>query len=52
MHGFELIEKRFVTEINSNVVIYNHKKSGARLLHIDTDDTNKKLFNKVENVFK
>jgi len=35
MHGFELKEKRFIPEINSNVMIYHHNKSGARLLHID-----------------
>jgi len=41
MHGFKLIEKRFVRELNADCYLYEHEKSGARLLKIDTDDPNK-----------
>ena len=40
-HGFKLIEKRFVTEVNSECLVFEHVKSGARLLKIVTDDNNK-----------
>ncbi len=40
-HGFKIVESRFVKEINATVNIYNHEQSGARLMHIDTDDDNK-----------
>ena len=40
-HGFELKETNFVKEINANVNMYLHQKTGARLLHIDAEDTNK-----------
>jgi hypothetical protein len=43
-HGFTLIEKRFVKEVNANCLYFIHEKSGARLLKIDADDANK-LFN-------
>ena len=41
MHGFKLIEKRFVKELNANCYLYQHEKSGARLLKIASDDPNK-----------
>ena len=41
MHGFALIEKRFVKEINADCYYYRHLKSGARLLKIDARDPNK-----------
>jgi len=40
-HGFILKEEEFVTEINAMVRIMEHEKSGARLMHIKNDDTNK-----------
>ncbi|MCL2063641.1 MAG: insulinase family protein [Candidatus Cloacimonetes bacterium] len=40
-HGFEIQETRFVKELNANVYMYKHSKTGARLMHIDADDTNK-----------
>lgn len=40
-HGFRLIEKRFVKEVNANCLYFEHVKSGARLLKIETDDDNK-----------
>ncbi|MFC2151186.1 insulinase family protein [Bacteroidota bacterium] len=43
-HGFKLIEKKFVKEVNANCLYFLHEKSGARLLKIDADDANK-LFN-------
>jgi Zn-dependent M16 (insulinase) family peptidase len=43
-HGFKLIDKRFVEEINADCYYFLHEKSGARLLKIAADDPNK-LFN-------
>ncbi|MCL1827389.1 MAG: insulinase family protein, partial [Candidatus Cloacimonetes bacterium] len=40
-NGFEIKETRFVKELNANVNIYQHTRSGAKLLHIDADDDNK-----------
>ena len=40
-HGFKLIEKRFVKEVNADCYYYEHVKSGARLLKIAADDDNK-----------
>ncbi len=40
-HGFKLIEKRFVKEVNAECYYYEHVKSGARLLKIAADDPNK-----------
>jgi len=43
-HGFTLVEKRFVEEVNAECLLFKHDKSGARLLKIAADDPNK-LFN-------
>ena len=43
-HGFKLVEKRFVKEVNAECLYFVHEKSGARLLKIAADDPNK-LFN-------
>jgi hypothetical protein len=40
-HGFKLIEKRFVKEVNADCYIYEHVKSGAKLLKIASSDDNK-----------
>ena len=40
-HGFLLREKRFVHEINADCLYFEHVKSGARLMKIMSDDTNK-----------
>lgn len=40
-HGFKLIEKRFVKEVNAYCYLYEHVKSGARLVKIANDDNNK-----------
>jgi len=40
-NGFELKESRWVAELNANVYIFRHIRTGARLMHIDADDTNK-----------
>ncbi len=42
--GFKLQKKKFVKEVNANCLYFIHEKSGARLLKIDADDSNK-LFN-------
>ncbi len=43
-HGFTLIEKRFVKEVNAECLYFVHDKSGARVLKIAANDPNK-LFN-------
>ena len=43
-HGFTLVEKKFVNEVNAECLLFEHDKSGARLLKIAADDPNK-LFN-------
>jgi len=40
-HGFRLIEKRFVREVNAECLHFGHVKSGASLLKICSDDPNK-----------
>lgn len=40
-HGFKLIEESQIDEIQSIARIFQHEKSGARLLHLDNDDNNK-----------
>ncbi|SDK76276.1 insulinase family protein [Natronincola ferrireducens] len=40
-NGFKLLEEKKVKEINSMARIFEHEKSGARLLHIANDDDNK-----------
>jgi presequence protease len=40
-HGFKLMEKRFVKEVNAECFYFEHVKSGARLLKIAADDPNK-----------
>ncbi len=40
-HGFELKEKKFVKEVNAKCFLFEHSKSGARLLKIAADDPNK-----------
>lgn len=40
-HGFKLIEKRFVQEVNAECLYFKHEKSGARLFKIMSDDANK-----------
>ena len=43
-HGFTLVEKKFVEEVNADCYLFKHDKSGAQLLKIAADDPNK-LFN-------
>jgi presequence protease len=40
-HGFKLLEKRFVKEVNAECLYFEHVKSGARLFKIASDDPNK-----------
>ncbi|MCX7904349.1 MAG: insulinase family protein [Caloramator sp.] len=40
-HGFRLLEIRDIKEINSKAYIFEHEKTGARLLKIYNDDDNK-----------
>jgi|WetSurSiteA1Bulk_404760.scaffolds.fasta_scaffold00931_3 presequence protease len=39
--GYRLIEKRFVKEVNADCYLFEHIKSGARILKIAADDPNK-----------
>jgi len=41
MHGFQLIEKRFVKEVDADCYYFKHEKSGARLFKIANQDLNK-----------
>ncbi|MCA9924231.1 MAG: insulinase family protein, partial [Anaerolineales bacterium] len=40
-HGFELVKDQFVEELNTNVKLYRHLKTGAELLSLENDDENK-----------
>lgn len=40
-HGFKLLEEEKVKEAQSIARIFEHVKSGARLLHLENDDDNK-----------
>jgi presequence protease len=40
-HGFKLLEKRFVKEVNAECFYFEHEKSGAHLFKIAADDPNK-----------
>jgi len=40
-HGFKLIEEKNIKELNSVTRLFEHVKSGARLLHLENDDDNK-----------
>lgn len=41
IHGFEFKEKKHISELNADVYIGEHTKSGARLLYVAADDDNK-----------
>ena len=40
-HGFKLIEEKKIEELNSVTRLFEHEKSGARLMHLENDDDNK-----------
>ncbi len=40
-HGFEVIKKAHIAELNTHGVLYRHVKSGAELLSLSNDDANK-----------
>lgn len=40
-YGFKLLEKRFVKEVNTECLYFEHEKSGARLFKIAANDPNK-----------
>ena len=40
-HGFKLIDEYPINEINSMAKVFEHEKSGAKLLHLGNDDDNK-----------
>ncbi|MBN2495873.1 MAG: insulinase family protein [Deltaproteobacteria bacterium] len=40
-HGFELIRDQVIPEIGSRALIFEHKKSGARLMKLECKDDNK-----------
>lgn len=39
--GFQLLNKKFVKEVNAECLLFEHIKSGARVLKIAADDANK-----------
>lgn len=41
IHGFRLLDEQMVTEVNSKTKLFEHEKSGARLLFLENDDDNK-----------
>lgn len=40
-HGFELVREQRIPELNTNARLYRHNKTGAQLLSMENDDTNK-----------
>ena len=41
IHGFMLKEREFVNDINSEIQIFEHIQTGAKLMYIKNEDTNK-----------
>lgn len=41
MKQYELIEKRRIEELRTDMVVYRHRKSGARILTMQNEDVNK-----------
>ena len=41
MKNYTKIEERYIEEISSNVTLYEHNKSGARVCTIKNEDNNK-----------
>lgn len=39
--GFKLISQKNINEIDSNTMVFNHEKTGARLIFLKNNDTNK-----------
>jgi len=40
-HGFDLIKEETIPELNAHAALYRHRKTGAELLSMQTDDENK-----------
>ena len=40
-HGFKLLEQESIDEVQSVARVFEHIKSGARLLHLENEDDNK-----------
>jgi len=40
-HGFKLLKKEFIEEVNSDAYYFEHEKSGARLMKLANEDKNK-----------
>lgn len=41
MNNYRLIDKKYIKEIDAEVSVYEHQKSGARVVKINADDANK-----------
>ncbi len=41
LHGFVLLEDRFIQEYNTRARLWEHRQSGAQLLSLENDDENK-----------
>ena len=40
-NGFELKKEKYIKEIESDVMVFEHVKSGAKLVYVKNDDDNK-----------
>ncbi len=40
-HGFELLEKKEITELKIEAKLFRHVKTGAELISLKNDDKNK-----------
>lgn len=40
-HGFRLISKEFISELNSQSLVFEHEKSGAKLIKLENEEDNK-----------
>ena len=41
MHGFELVNEQLIPELNTHTQLYRHIRTGAQLLSLENNDTNK-----------
>ena len=41
IHGFELVQDQFISELNTRARLFRHVKTGAELLSMENQDENK-----------
>ena len=44
VHGFNIMKVDYVEEVNSDVYMMEHIKSGAKLMYLDSADDNKVFY--------